>query len=64
MSKKTGEIISELKKIYKKEGEMGVTIFDVVDRMYEMIRIEINRCNLQVYLHDLNYKIENKIELM
>ena len=60
MSKKIGKIISELKKIYKKEGEMGVTIFDVIDRMYEMIRIEINKCNLQVYLHDLRYEIWKK----
>ena len=42
MSKKTGQIISELKKIYKTEGENDITIFDVVDRMYEMIRMEIN----------------------
>ena len=60
MSKKTGEIISELKKIYKQEGEINITIFDVVDRMYEMIRMEISRCNLQVYLNDLGYKIWKK----
>tara|TARA_B100000989_G_scaffold204226_1_gene154558 strand:+ start:236 stop:706 length:471 start_codon:yes stop_codon:yes gene_type:complete len=63
MSKKIGKIISELKKIYEKEGEMGVTIFDIVDRMYEMIRKEISRFNLQVYVHDLRYEIwKNKIE--
>ena len=60
MSKKTGEIISELKKLYKKEGDNDVTIFDVVDRMYEMIRMEISRCNLQVYVHDLRYEIWKK----
>ena len=63
MSKKIGKIISELKKIYEKEGEMGVTIFDSVDRMYEMIRKEISRFNLQVYVDDLRYEIwKNKIE--
>ena len=63
MPKKIGKIITELKKIYEKEGEMGITIFDIVDRMYEMIRKEISRYNLQVYVDDLNYKIwKNKIE--
>ena len=28
--------------------------------MYEMIRMEISRCNLQVYVHDLRYEIWKK----
>ena len=60
MSKKIKDIISDLKKIYKKEGETNITIFDVVDRMYEMIRKEISRYNLQVYVDDLRYEIWKK----
>tara|TARA_B100001063_G_C16777156_1_gene566518 strand:+ start:1174 stop:1635 length:462 start_codon:yes stop_codon:yes gene_type:complete len=52
-------ILRRLKNKYKKEGEKNITQFEVVSRMYKIIRERISICNLEAF-YGLDYKIWKK----
>ena len=56
-------ILRRQKNKYKEEGEKNITLFEVVSRMYQIIREQISICNLEAF-YGLNYKIwKKKIKL-